>query len=64
MQKLLSFEEMQQLSGIKVPTWRAWAARRMFPIVRLGRRIKVREADFERFIAERVVPAAPERKGS
>jgi excisionase family DNA binding protein len=63
MQKLLSFEEMAQLSGIKVPTWRAWAARRMFPIVRLGRRVKVRESDFERFIAERVVPAAPERSG-
>ena len=26
MEKLLSFEEAHALTGIRVPTWRAWAA--------------------------------------
>jgi len=41
-EKLFSFQELEPLTGIKVVTWRAWAARRLFPIVRLGRRVKVR----------------------
>jgi len=61
MEKLFSFEEIQQLTGIRVPTLRAWAARRVFPVVRLGRRVKVRESDLQRFIDERIVPALPER---
>jgi len=61
MEKLFSFDEIQRLTGIRVPTLRVWAARRMFPVVRLGRRVKVRESDLQRFIDERIVPALPER---
>jgi len=61
MEKLYSFDEIQDLTGIRIPTLRAWAARRKFPVVRLGRRVKVRESDLQRFISERVIPALPER---
>ncbi len=60
MEKLLSFEEAQSLTGIRVPTWRAWAASRKIPIVRLGRRVKIRETDLERLIEGGLVPARPE----
>lgn len=61
MEQMFSFEELERLTGIKVATWRVWAGRRLFPIVRLGRRVKVRESDLQHFIDARVVPAAPER---
>jgi excisionase family DNA binding protein len=61
MDKMHSFDELEKQTGIKVQTWRKWAARRLFPVVRLGRRVKIRESDLQRFIDARVVPAAPER---
>jgi hypothetical protein len=61
MDKLLSFRTAEELTGIKIPTWRAWAARRLFPVVRLGRRVKIRECDLVRFIDERTTPVKPER---
>jgi excisionase family DNA binding protein len=60
MDKLLSFQEAQDLTGIKVPTWRAWAAARKVPVVRLGRRVKVRETDLQKLIESNLVPAAPQ----
>lgn len=61
MEKLLSFEEAQALTGIRVSTWRAWSAQRRIPIVRLGRRLKIREHDLQKLIDSNVVPALPER---
>ena len=31
MEKLISFEEAQQLTGIKIATWRSWAAHAASP---------------------------------
>jgi excisionase family DNA binding protein len=61
MEKLLSFEEAQTLTGIRIPTWRAWAAKRKVPVVRLGRRIKLRESDLQKFIESNLVPSLPDR---
>ena len=61
MDKLLSFEEAAVLTGIRVPTWRAWAAKRKIPIVRLGRRVKVRESDLQKLIESSLIPARPDR---
>lgn len=61
MEKLLSFEEAQAVTGVRVPTWRAWAAKRKFPVVHLGRRVKIRESDLLKLIESNLVPAAPER---
>ena len=61
MERLFSFDEAAALTGIKVPTWRAWAARRKVPVVRLGRRIKIRESDLQKLIESNLVPALPGR---
>jgi predicted DNA-binding transcriptional regulator AlpA len=60
-EKLLSFHELEDRTGIKVQTWRAWAAQRRFPVVHLGRRIKMRESDLQKFVAANTTPALPER---
>jgi len=61
MEKLLSFADVENLTGIKVPTWRAWAAARKIAVVRLGRRVKVRESDLQKLIESGLVPAMPAR---
>jgi excisionase family DNA binding protein len=61
MDRLISFEQAQSLTGIKVSTWRAWAASRKIPVVRLGRRIKLRESDLEKLVEASLVPARPDR---
>jgi excisionase family DNA binding protein len=61
MEKLHSFSDAENLTGIKVSTWRAWAAARKIPVVRLGRRIKLRESDLQKLIDSSLVPARPER---
>jgi len=61
MEKLISFEEAQQLTGIKIATWRSWAAQRRIATVRLGRRIKLRVSDLEKFVDAGTIPALPER---
>jgi excisionase family DNA binding protein len=59
MEKLLSFSDAEILTGMKVPTWRAWTAARRTPVVRLGRQIKLRESDLQKLIESNVVPARP-----
>lgn len=61
MEKLLSFSDLENLTGIKVATWRSWASGRRIPVVRLGRRIKLRESDLQKLIESNLVPALPER---
>lgn len=61
MEKLYSFEEAQTLTGIKVPTWRAWAAQRKIAVVHLGRRVKLRESDLQKLIESNLIPARVER---
>lgn len=50
--RLLSVEELEQRSGASRYTWRTWIAQKKIPVVRLGRLVKVKEEDFERFIAD------------
>lgn len=50
--RLLSVEELEQVSGVSRFTWRTWLREKRVPYVRLGRLIKVREEDYERFVAE------------
>ena len=61
MEKLLSFADAEHITGIKQATWRAWAAGRKVPVVRLGRRVKLRESDLQKMIESSLVPALPER---
>lgn len=61
MERLISFAEAEEITGIKQTTWRAWAARRRVPVVRLGRRVKLRESDLQKLIESNLIPAVPER---
>jgi excisionase family DNA binding protein len=62
MEKLHSFESCEVITGIKVTTWRRWAAQRRIAVVRLGRRVKVRESDLQAMIDGNIVPALPRRR--
>ena len=59
MNRLLTYKEVAQQTGTSVAFWRKLAARRAITVVRLGRACRVREADLERFLAERCRPARP-----
>lgn len=50
--RLLSVEELEQRSGASRYTWRAWIAQGRIPVVRLGRLVKVKEEDYDKFVAE------------
>ncbi len=52
MAKLLNVNELEARSGASRYTWRRWIAEGRIATVRLGRLIKVREEDYERFVAE------------
>ena len=60
MERLFGFRELEERTGVKVPTWRLWAAQRRIPIVRIGRLVKVKESDLMRFIDAGYMPAARE----
>lgn len=47
---LLSLQQVAERSGFAVPTLRAWARRGVLPIIKLGGRVRVDAADFERLV--------------
>lgn len=48
---LLTVADLATRSKISIFTWRSWLKARRLPVVRLGRGIRVTEADYEAFIA-------------
>lgn len=54
---LLTVLELEKESKISRYTWRTWIREGRIPVLRLGRRVRVDEADFRRFIAENRTPA-------
>jgi hypothetical protein len=55
--KLLALRECAERSGHRVCTWRAWILRRKVPYYKIGRSVRVAEADLERMIEQARVPA-------
>ena len=49
---LLTVEELEQDSKISRYTWRSWIRAGRLPVVRLGRRVRVAEEDYRRFVAQ------------
>jgi excisionase family DNA binding protein len=49
--------ELEDLTGIKEPTWRAWILRRKIAVVRLGRSVRIPEEEILRLIREGTTPA-------
>jgi excisionase family DNA binding protein len=50
-QRLLSLEALEERSTVSRHTWRLWLRQSKLPAVRLGRRVLVREHDYEQFVA-------------
>jgi hypothetical protein len=60
LEKHYSLTELEILTGYKLATWRKWVLLRKIPVVRFGRRIKVRESDLKKLLDAHYVPALPE----
>ncbi len=54
---LHTVEWLEKDSGISRHTWRSWIRVGKIPVIRLGRRVRVAEEDYRRFLAENRVPA-------
>lgn len=52
MAKLLDVNELETRSDVSRYTWRRWIAEGRIPVVRLGRLVKVKEEDYERYISD------------
>jgi excisionase family DNA binding protein len=49
--------DLERESKVSRFTWRTWLKQGRLPVLRLGRRVRVDRADFERFMAANRVPA-------
>jgi len=61
--KLLTLQECSELTGHKISTWRAWVLHRKVPYHKVGRSVRIAEADLERIIEQSRIPALEERNG-
>ena len=54
---LLTRQQAAEFLGVKAQTLAVWATTKRYPLpyVRIGRKVKYRRADLERFIESRVV---------
>ena len=59
MTRLLRLPQVAERLGVSLRSARRWAAEARFPVVRLGRTVRVAEADLERYIASRRRDADP-----
>jgi excisionase family DNA binding protein len=55
--KLLTLRECSELSGLRESTWRAWILHRQVPFYKVGRSVRIAEADLERLIEGARIPA-------
>ena len=55
--KLLTLRECSERTGHRESTWRAWVLRRRVPYYKVGRSVRVAEADLERMIEQARIPA-------
>lgn len=58
---LLTVVDLEKESQVSRHTWRAWIREGRFPVLRLGRRVRVAEEDYRRFIAANRTPARESR---
>lgn len=52
--KLLGFKNLQERTGVSQHTWRRWARQGRVPVVRLGRRVLVREDDLDAMLKQAI----------
>ncbi len=59
---LLTVMDMERDSKISRYTWRAWIRQGRIPVRRLGRRVRVSEEDYQRFLDANLKPAREETR--
>jgi excisionase family DNA binding protein len=55
--KLLTVRECSERTGHRASTWRAWVLHRKVPFYKVGRSVRIAEADLERLIEQSRIPA-------
>ena len=58
---LVDFQWMEEDSKISRYTWRSWYLQGRFPVLKLGRRILVDEADYRAFLEANRVAASTKK---
>jgi excisionase family DNA binding protein len=59
--KLLTIREAAERTGHRESTYRAWVLHRKLPVYKVGRSVRIAEADLERLIEQSRIPAREER---
>ena len=60
--RLLTLRECSALTGHRESTWRAWVLHRKVSYYKVGRSVRIAEADLERMIEQARVPAREGRR--
>jgi len=55
--RLMTLKEAAERTGFRESTWRAWILRRKVPYHKVGRSVRIAEADLERMIEQARIPA-------
>jgi excisionase family DNA binding protein len=50
--ELMNVEDLEEISRISRHTWRVWIRQGKVPVVRLGRSVRVKKEDYEKFIED------------
>lgn len=56
---LMTVEDLEKDSKISKFTWRSWIREGRLPVHRLGRRVRVEEEDYRRFLRENRTSSTP-----
>jgi excisionase family DNA binding protein len=59
--RLLTLRECSERTGHRESTWRAWILHRKVPFYKVGRSVRIAEADLQRLIEQARIPARGER---
>lgn len=60
--KLLTIREAAERTGHRESTYRAWVLHRKVPIYKVGRSVRIAEADLEQMIEQARIPAKEEHR--
>jgi excisionase family DNA binding protein len=60
--KLLNLRECSERTGHRESTWRSWILNRKISFYKVGRSVRVAEADLEKMVKRARIPAREERR--
>jgi excisionase family DNA binding protein len=60
--KLLTLRECSERTGHRESTWRSWVLHRRVPFYKVGRSVRISEADLDKIIDQARIPAREEHQ--